>query len=83
MTTKLTAAAFTLAESVVSVLILALVLTGSINAYFGFDQNSENVKAKVRAENYARYLFELVDASPPDTSNLMPGTPFYALVSPG
>lgn len=83
MITKQTASAFTLAESVVSVLILALVLTGSINAYFGFDQNSENVKTKVRAENYARYLFELMDATPPDASSLMPGAPFYALVSPG
>lgn len=76
--------AFTLAESIVSVAILALVLYGSINAYFGFDQNSESVKARVRAELFSRYLHELVDANPPGTGSVSPvvGTPFFLSVSP-
>ncbi len=52
-----------------------------MNAYFSFNENSDNVRDKVRTETFSRYLYDLIDSHPPDENSTPFESPFYLSVS--
>lgn len=78
------AGGFTITEAVVSVALLAMVLTGAIQAYSSFDRASDDLRAKSKADLFARYLFDSVNAYPPESAAFAPNgsDPFYLEMTP-
>lgn len=61
---------FTIAEAIVSVVLLALVLTGVGSAYSEFNRSEERMKSTSEAKLFSRYLQETLDTQPPGTGSL-------------